>query len=215
MPTLDASGNIWSENTDAVSKSNSSGTLLGPPGGYPAGIVNVNGLVTDGLDRIWYSNSAVSGIVGAMDNSGNLLTPIGYQAPDGPFQGTPYNDIDPSGNLWLATNNAILVEFVGIAAPVVRPSAPPSPPTPSEHALTHPPRSAKLANTKPCHLDRSEAQRRDLQLSLHSRLWLLGLQHPLPPQPLQLRRKICQPPPPRKPFHHRNLAVAHSLPRTL
>ncbi len=120
---LDAAGNIWSGGSSSLYKSDTFGNVISPPGGFPAGVVNPNGLVTDGLDRIWYANSAASGNVGVMDDSGNVLAPNGYQLPDGPFQGTTYNDIDPSGNLWLATNNAVLVEFVGIAAPVVRPLA--------------------------------------------------------------------------------------------
>ena len=40
-----------------------------------------------------------------------------------PSAGSLYNDIDPSGNMWLATFDGSVVEFVGIAAPVVRPLA--------------------------------------------------------------------------------------------
>ncbi len=121
VTTLDASGNIWSAGSNSLYKSDTSGSLISPSGGYPARLAGDNVIATDGLNRIWYGNEFSDRYIGVMDSSGNALAPSGYQIPIPPGRGTPYNDIDPSGNMWLATLNGYIVEFVGIAAPVVRP----------------------------------------------------------------------------------------------
>ena len=121
---IDTLGNIWSGGQGALLEYDSSGQEISPPGGYPAGLLNTSGIVIDGLNRIWYSDPVYSGVIGVTNDAGTDLFPAGYHLEnDVPFSGTPYKDIDGSGNLWLATDNQSLVEFVGIAAPVVRPLA--------------------------------------------------------------------------------------------
>jgi len=116
---IDASGNIWVTNFQAlVSKLSSNGM---PVTGSPfsgGGVGNPVRIAIDGAGNAWIGN--FSGTVSELSNSGVALSPssgFGGSVFDNPDYGL---SVDGSGNLWVPGGNSA-VEFVGIATPVVTP----------------------------------------------------------------------------------------------
>ncbi len=126
---VDANGDIWSPYTyqpAAIAKCSPTGALLSPTGGFPISSVSTGsqGVAVDGNNDIWFFDLNYGGRLGAIDTAGNLLAPAGgYQMEQDTGNRSDYIALDPSGNAWVANQGATLVEFVGIAAPVVTPLA--------------------------------------------------------------------------------------------
>jgi streptogramin lyase len=135
---VDASGNIWvSDQTNsndistdegaALSEFNSSGTAITGADGYTGGgMTEPDHIAIDGAGRVWVADYASSSIC-EFSSSGTAISGgsgHGYSYGTG-LLGEPWGlAIDLSGNLWVPVqsggSNAI-VEFVGVAAPVVTP----------------------------------------------------------------------------------------------
>ncbi|MES2393902.1 MAG: putative Ig domain-containing protein, partial [Acidobacteriota bacterium] len=123
---FDASGNVWVANAgSAISELSSTGARLSPSGGYPDGSSGGNrNVVIDGSGTVWVTT--LNGII-SFTNSGivNNTTPYSIGADGFPN----HSAIDASGNFWFTgtqargSNPIGLTEDVGLAAPVVTPTA--------------------------------------------------------------------------------------------
>jgi streptogramin lyase len=123
---IDSAGDVWfaSSDNNAIGKTDKSGTILSPSGGYTGGGLNGPAqLAIDGVNRVWVVNRG-SNTLSAFNNTGVPITSsTGYQASG--LNGPRGLAIDGSGNIWITnfTYNSI-TEFVGLAAPVVTPTSP-------------------------------------------------------------------------------------------
>lgn len=133
---IDHEGNVWSAQYSGIGKNSSDGTLLSPSGGFQSNADNSPfTLAIDGLGRVFAANSSLShpsqpGTLTVFSNDGTLLSRsnsgYGYSA-----NGTlPINvfgprgiALDSSGNVWVAgdAGSPVLVELIGLAAPVLTP----------------------------------------------------------------------------------------------
>ena len=124
---FDASGNLWAANyldPGSLSKFNSSGTANGSSPFTGGGMSFPVGLVIDGAGNLWTANQG--GGISELSSSGVAITGAnGYQG--GGLVGPSLLAIDGSGNIWVSNpvNGSNLtdavVEFVGVASPVVTP----------------------------------------------------------------------------------------------
>jgi hypothetical protein len=126
---IDRNGNLWAPDSEnpttfatGMTECNSSGVQTNTANGYPISIEDPEGVTVDGDNRIWYFGYEFSGEIGAMDSSGTSISPAsGYVVEtDTDYTGN-WMAIDGSGNLWIADSGPTLVEFVGVASPVVMP----------------------------------------------------------------------------------------------
>ena len=122
---VDSLGNVWVANQTvgnggSVSEFSSNGDAISSSTGYTGGgLSGCVGIAIDGLDRVWTTNSSGNSI-SELSSSGTPLSPsTGYTASlDNPWPIV----IDSSGNVWVAeVRGTRLIEFVGVAAPVVTP----------------------------------------------------------------------------------------------
>ena len=127
---IDRNGNLWapdsyntSTNTSGLTECNSSGVQTNSTDGYPESIQDPEGVAVDGDNRLWYFGYEYNGEIGAMNNSGTSISPAGGYVLEGNNSngGGDWMAIDGSGNLWIADYGGTVVEFVGIASPVVMP----------------------------------------------------------------------------------------------
>ncbi len=125
---IDRNGNLWapnsynsSTNTPGMTVCNSSGVQTNSTNGYAESIQNPEGVAVDGDNRIWYFSYEYGGQIGAMNSSGTSISPAGgYNMEVDTGNGANWMAIDSSGNVWITGGNT-LVEFVGIASPVIMP----------------------------------------------------------------------------------------------
>ncbi len=127
---VDSSNNAWFESSGnaTIEELSSTGAFLSGTTGFsvPGGNgTNPEGLGIDGNDNIWAcfagTSAATSGVAKFNHATGAYLMNITTNA-----NGSRGCQIDPSGNLWVVENQAspaLLVEFVGIATPVVTPTS--------------------------------------------------------------------------------------------
>ncbi|MES2391780.1 MAG: putative Ig domain-containing protein [Acidobacteriota bacterium] len=123
---IDASNDVWLVNAgNTISELSSTGTMLSPSGGYSEGSSASNfGVTVDGNGGVWVTSD--KGIF-SFTNSGVINNTTPYSPGSTGFSTHPM--IDASGNLWFTGNlargsNPIgLTQYVGVAAPVITPTA--------------------------------------------------------------------------------------------
>jgi streptogramin lyase len=123
---MDGLGDAWMPNakTNSVMEVSSTGAILSPSGGYTGGGLNVPTCVSiDGAGNVWVASAgnfgSNSSSITELSNSGTTLSGNGYVSA---HAGLGQIAIDGSGNAWLP-GEGIVVEYIGIAAPVVTPLA--------------------------------------------------------------------------------------------
>ena len=119
---IDAQGDVWALNYDGgVAELSPSGASLGA---YGAG-EDASSIVIDGNDTVWTPcNIAPAGIDHLAHNGTPISSSNCYQASA--VNELNYLAVDASGNIWATSSSATsccghLVEWVGVAAPVVTP----------------------------------------------------------------------------------------------
>ena len=116
--SVDRNGNQWTygNSPTTLSECDAAGTAVAHP---TTSFQNAYGALVDGDNHIWYYTPDGT-VAGAMAVDGTSLSPSGgYQSG---LPGSPnYMTLDPSGNVWLSPENSTVVEFVGLAAPVITP----------------------------------------------------------------------------------------------
>lgn len=121
---IDASGNVWTTGSNLVAEISSSGTTISPSTGYRGGGLSVpQGIAIDGLGNAWIINRYLG--LSEFSSTGTALSPTTTILGSSTYGGSYALAIDSSGNIWV-TNQAgscSIVEFIGIAAPVVTPIA--------------------------------------------------------------------------------------------
>jgi hypothetical protein len=126
---IDASGDVWvpNQSTDAIAEYSSSGAAVSPSTGYPGGSPGGNqGIAIDGAGNVWLSGGGADGnpsVITELSPSGAVLSgPNGYGTSTD-LGGPRYIAVDGSGNLWVENSGSYInmVEFIGLATPVVTP----------------------------------------------------------------------------------------------
>lgn len=127
---VDASDNAWFEGTtnNNLVKINNVGVIQSGNAGYTvAGGAGTNpeGLGIDGAGNVWVGfagSGATNSTVAEFNNNGVYMNSLAFPGQNG----TRGTQIDSSGNVWVvenATTPATLIELVGVAVPVVTPTA--------------------------------------------------------------------------------------------
>jgi sugar lactone lactonase YvrE len=120
---IDAEGGVWAANlagSKVVNNLNSAGVAQGNGYAIPNYAYTV---AIDGLDTVWLGTT--SGSLAHLSHAGAAISPaVGYLYTGSGSGSMDGLGIDGSGNIWAADwiNNA-LVEWIGVAAPVVTPIA--------------------------------------------------------------------------------------------
>jgi hypothetical protein len=124
---IDSSNHLWTSNSykgaNSISEFSTNGTTNSGPTGYVGGGLNGPFAVAiDGSSNIWLANAFRS--LSEFNGSGVPVSPSTGYLGSATFN-TPYSiAVDGSGNVWIADQgNNSLIEFVGIATPVVTPIA--------------------------------------------------------------------------------------------
>ena len=121
---LDASGNVWTTGNNLVAEISSGGTAISPSIGYRGGGLSVpQGIAIDGLGNAWVINQSLG--LSEFSSTGTALSPTTTILGAAPLGSSYALAIDSSGNIWVtnAGGTSSIVEFIGIAAPVVTPIA--------------------------------------------------------------------------------------------
>jgi hypothetical protein len=119
---IDHLGNLWSPTgASSVVKCDAAGVLLSPTDGYEDNVEGTEGVAIDGDNRSWVFGT--SGQVGVLSPAGVVLSPSGGYQNEMSTSGANYFAIDGSGNIWVASDGDNVLEFVGLASPVITPLA--------------------------------------------------------------------------------------------
>ncbi len=135
---IDGVGNVWITNTtqsatSSLVKLSSSGSVLSGANGYTGGGLNgAYGIAIDGSGSIWTTNANGNSVSGFSSSGVAMSGPSGYIRTGliRPFAIA----LDGSGNLWAASQGGgiiEIVEFIGVATPVITPIAAGLPATPT------------------------------------------------------------------------------------
>ena len=126
---IDASGNAWiTFSSYLVSKLDSSGSVVFSTQGYPTNAFygDFYSVAIDGSGNAWMANYDVSDLI-EISGTGSFLSGFnGYQTGTVSSQGyreTQAAIIDGSGNVWALDRVGGVIEFIGVASPVVTPLA--------------------------------------------------------------------------------------------
>lgn len=123
---FDANGNAWVANegpsANSLSEFDPNGNPLSPGAGYTGGgLASPGCLAIDGNNTVWSLNTS-SLLLSHFATDGTPLNSTGY-SPASSVPGAYSLTIDGSGNIWV-TSYSSLVQFIGVAAPVVTPLNP-------------------------------------------------------------------------------------------
>ncbi len=122
---IDSVGNVWAPNAGggsgtSISKLSPAGAAISGPGGYTGGGLNApQYLAIDANGNVWVANT-IGNSISEFNSSGTAITGsngflAGLNSPDSVA-------IDSTGDVWVSdAGNARIVEFVGLASPVVTP----------------------------------------------------------------------------------------------
>ena len=117
---LDSSNNFWTANYGNNTASHKP-LATAESGG---GLSTPYDLVLDGANNAWISNGGAAGI-SAFTSGGTAISPAARFQSAYLSSAAVYLAIDGSGNVWVPANGGTtMVEFVGLAVPVVRPISP-------------------------------------------------------------------------------------------
>ncbi len=114
---LDSAGNYWAANygTNTVTHKPNTPTFSG------GGLSTPLDVVLDGANNAWLTNAGGAGI-SAFTTTGTALSPTGRYQSTFLTAASTYLAVDGSGNVWVPdAGGTTLVEFVGLAVPVVTP----------------------------------------------------------------------------------------------
>jgi streptogramin lyase len=128
---IDGSGNVWIANASGggIIKFNSSGISVSGPSGYTGGGLNVPyGIAVDGSGDIWVTNASGNSI-SAFNSSGIAISGSSGYTRSG-LNGPRGIALDGSGNVWVTSGGGV-VEFIGVATPVITPICAGLPATPT------------------------------------------------------------------------------------
>lgn len=119
---LDNSGRAWVANqgSSSVSLFSNAGAALSTTG-YTGNLAAPKAIAVDGGGNAWVTNSSGSINLGEFSSTGAA---VGGGYSSGGLASAGSLAIDPSGNIWVASpTSATITQFVGLAAPVVTPTA--------------------------------------------------------------------------------------------
>ena len=118
---IDGAGNVWLSGAASgmLGEFSSTGQVLATISS--GGGLNQNRFLTvDGAGNIWTPSYAPGGVVSEFTNTGLPVASAGFTIAPG-SSGLWTAAVDGSGNVWVSTQDANVVELVGAAAPVVTP----------------------------------------------------------------------------------------------
>jgi PKD repeat protein len=143
---VDANGNVWvaSSEGNAITEFSNNGTLLSGTKGFTGGgIYDPISIAVDGGGNIWVSNSGNDTIseitsAGVPVSNSNGFTGGLYNAGNYVYLGLNFvMAIDNSGDVWVEGNNNDLLEFIGVAVPVITPISAGLPATPTANGISN------------------------------------------------------------------------------
>jgi sugar lactone lactonase YvrE len=134
---IDSSNNVWvgGDGSTVISEFNNSGTPVSTNGYLDPTASPTGGIAFDGSGNLWSADQV--GALIEFSSTGSVLTPsTGYTGGAG-YSAVPLNGlpnaiaIDQSGSIWVTTSSPTvingvsvnLVQFVGLATPVIQPIA--------------------------------------------------------------------------------------------
>ena len=125
---IDAGGDVWSANYfgNSVGLVTADGSVASGTGFTGGGLDHPQGIAADGAGTVWVANYRAAGLTelaGATTSvPGAVLSPSAGWAADSGINEAFGLAIDASGNVWVTdTADNLLVEYVGMAAPVQTP----------------------------------------------------------------------------------------------